>query len=64
MKALLFPGQGSQSVGMAREFHNEFKIVKTKTSDKKYLYIISVNISKINQLIGNGKLIIIFTPYV
>ena len=29
MKALLFPGQGSQSVGMAREFHNEFKIVKS-----------------------------------
>ena len=29
MKALLFPGQGSQSVGMVKEFHNEFKIVKS-----------------------------------
>ena len=29
MKAILFPGQGSQSVGMVKEFHNEFKIVKS-----------------------------------
>lgn len=29
MKALLFPGQGSQSVGMVKEFHHEFKIVKS-----------------------------------
>ena len=28
MKALLFPGQGSQTVGMALEFYNNFKTVK------------------------------------
>ncbi len=28
MNALLFPGQGSQSVGMGSEFYNNFKIVK------------------------------------
>ena len=28
MKAILFPGQGSQLVGMGSEFYNEFKIVK------------------------------------
>lgn len=28
MNALLFPGQGSQAVGMALEFYKEFKIVK------------------------------------
>ncbi|OUW74229.1 MAG: [acyl-carrier-protein] S-malonyltransferase [Pelagibacteraceae bacterium TMED216] len=28
MKALLFPGQGSQSIGMAKEFYQEFKRVK------------------------------------
>ena len=29
MKAILFPGQGSQSVGMVKEFYHEFKIVKS-----------------------------------
>ena len=28
MKAILFPGQGSQKAGMATEFHSNFKIVK------------------------------------
>ena len=28
MRALLFPGQGAQSVGMGLEFFKEFKIVK------------------------------------
>ena len=28
MKALLFPGQGSQKAGMAAEFEKNFKIVK------------------------------------
>ena len=28
MKAILFPGQGSQVVGMASEFFNNFDIVK------------------------------------
>ena len=29
MRALLFPGQGSQTVGMGLEFFKEFKIVKS-----------------------------------
>ena len=28
MKTLLFPGQGSQTVGMGNEFYNNFDIVK------------------------------------
>ena len=28
MKAILFPGQGSQIVGMGLEFYNNFSIVK------------------------------------
>ena len=28
MKAILFPGQGSQKAGMASEFHSNFKIVR------------------------------------
>ena len=28
MKAILFPGQGSQIVGMGAEFYNNFDIVK------------------------------------
>ena len=28
MKAIIFPGQGSQKAGMASEFYSNFKIVK------------------------------------
>ena len=28
MKAIIFPGQGSQKAGMASEFHSNFQIVK------------------------------------
>ena len=32
MSALLFPGQGSQVVGMCAEFYNNFSLVKNTTS--------------------------------
>ena len=37
MSALLFPGQGSQFVGMGNEFFNKFDIVKKlfKLADEK-----------------------------
>ena len=43
MSALLFPGQGSQVVGMGSEFYNNFKIVKKifNQSDEKLNYSIS-----------------------
>jgi [acyl-carrier-protein] S-malonyltransferase len=43
MSALLFPGQGSQVVGMGLEFFNNFKIVKEifKQADEKLNYPIS-----------------------
>ncbi len=43
MSALLFPGQGSQIVGMGSEFHNEFESVKKifKEADEKLNYPIS-----------------------
>ena len=43
MNALLFPGQGSQVVGMGQEFHNDFDIVKKifKQADEKLKYPIS-----------------------
>ena len=28
MKALIFPGQGSQIVGMGSEFYNNYEVVK------------------------------------
>ena len=28
MTALVFPGQGSQFIGMAKDFYNEFDVVK------------------------------------
>ena len=43
MKAILFPGQGSQIVGMGSEFYNNFEIVKKifKEADDKLNYKIS-----------------------
>ena len=43
MKAILFPGQGSQIVGMGSEFYNKFEIVKNifKEADEKLNYKIS-----------------------
>ena len=42
MNALIFPGQGSQIVGMGSEFYNEYKFSKEifKVADEKLqLYI-------------------------
>ena len=43
MNALLFPGQGSQVVGMGSEFYNNFDIVKKifKEADEKLNFPIS-----------------------
>ena len=43
MKALLFPGQGSQSVGMGSEFYKNFDIVKKifEEADEKLGFKIS-----------------------
>ena len=43
MSALLFPGQGSQVVGMGSEFYNKFDLVKKifKEADEKLNYPIS-----------------------
>ena len=45
MSALLFPGQGSQIVGMGSEFYKNFEIVKNifKEADEKLNYSISKN---------------------
>ena len=49
MNALLFPGQGSQSVGMGSEFYNNFKIVKEifDEADEKLNFKISKLIFKV-----------------
>ena len=43
MNAILFPGQGSQIVGMGSEFYNNFEIAKEifKEADEKLNYPIS-----------------------
>ena len=40
MNALIFPGQGSQSVGMGLEFYNKFSLVKEifKEADKILIF--------------------------
>ena len=45
MKAILFPGQGSQKAGMATEFHSNFKIVKDIFS--RVDEALNLNLSKI-----------------
>ena len=41
MNALIFPGQGSQSVGMGLEFYNKFSLVKEifKEADKILIFL-------------------------
>ena len=43
MSAILFPGQGSQTIGMGSEFFNSFSLVKKifKEADEKLEYPIS-----------------------
>ena len=49
MKAILFPGQGSQVVGMGQEFYNNFEIVK-----KIFAEADEVLKFKISKIITNG----------
>ena len=44
MKAIIFPGQGSQKAGMASEFHSNFKIVKNVFKElMKHLSLVYLN---------------------
>ena len=50
MNAIIFPGQGSQVVGMGLEFYNNFEIVKIfHTADQKLDF-------KISKLILKGQI--------
>ena len=48
MSSLLFPGQGSQVVGMGNEFYNNFELVKKifKDADEKLNFSIIKNHTK------------------
>ena len=58
MSSLLFPGQGSQVVGMGSEFFNNFQLVKKifKQADEK----LNFSISKLNELIDRHSWCFIF----
>ena len=52
MNALLFPGQGSQIVGMGKEFYDNYNIVKEifKSADEKLGYSISKIILRVQKI--------------
>ena len=58
MNAILFPGQGSQIVGMGSEFYNKFSIVKKifNQADEKLKF-------KISKIILEGPIVAKLTKY-